>query len=119
MKHNIETTVAALQQRGVEDPVEEWPFHPRRKWRFDRAWPDRMIAWEIEGLGRRQTPGRHQRPKGYSGDCEKYTEAALLGWMVLRTTTRQVQSGQALEWLERALGVAAPSPSPSCPAATQ
>lgn len=103
MKLTIETTVACLQQRGAPDPCEEWPFHPTRKWRLDRAWPELLVAWEVEGLGRRGATGRHQQPKGLAADAEKYNEAALRGWLLIRTTTRQVESGQALAWLERAL----------------
>jgi hypothetical protein len=29
------------------------------------------------------TCGRHVRGRGYEGDCEKYSEAALRGWCVL------------------------------------
>ena len=45
--------------------------------------------------------GRHQRAKGYSADCEKYNEALLMGWHVLRVTTQQVADGTALQWIER------------------
>jgi very-short-patch-repair endonuclease len=55
----------------------EWRFHPTRKWRFDFAWPEYKIALECQGLG------RHQRFKGYQGDCEKQSAAATLGWKVL------------------------------------
>ena len=101
MKHTIQTTVACLQQLGAPDPCEEWPFHPTRKWRLDRAWPELMVAWEIEGVT--AEGGRHQRPQGYEEDCLKYAEAALLGWIVVRTTPRQVGRGLALALLERAL----------------
>lgn len=67
-----------------DNPQEEYQFHPVRRWRFDFAWPERLIALEIEGWG------RHQRFVGYRNDCEKYLEAALLGWTVLRLTTQQV-----------------------------
>lgn len=104
MKHTIETTIGCLQKRGLPDPVAEYPFHPRRKWRFDYAFPDFQVALEVEGV----TPagGRHQRVAGYEGDIEKYNAAALLGWVVIRATPRQVESGQCLAWLEAALGVA-------------
>jgi len=31
------------------EPVREYRFHPKRKWRFDFAWPDCQVAVEIEG----------------------------------------------------------------------
>lgn len=63
-------------------PVREHKFHPTRKWRFDFAWPDEMVAVEIEGgiwVG-----GAHNRPKHFISDCEKYNNAVILGWRLLR-----------------------------------
>jgi hypothetical protein len=65
--------------------VEEYRFHPERKWRFDRALPDKLIAIEIEGGI--HSGGRHTRGKGFTGDCEKYNQAVLLGWRVFRFTS--------------------------------
>lgn len=76
-------------------------FHPVRRWRFDFAFPDRRLAVEVEGgiYGH----GRHQRVGGFTADCEKYNEAALLGWVVLRVTPAQVKAGAALGWVAKAL----------------
>lgn len=63
---------------------QEYKFHPKRKWRFDSAWPEKMIAVEFEGGI--WTNGRHTRGKGYENDCEKYNNALLLGWRVFRLT---------------------------------
>lgn len=92
-----------LQIRGIglPWPVEEFRFHPKRKWRFDLAWPDRKLAVEIEGGT--WARGRHTRGKGFRGDCEKYNEALFLGWRVLRVTTGMVNDGTALGYIERAL----------------
>lgn len=62
----------------------EYKFHPKRKWRFDFAYPQYMIAIEFEGLISEKS--RHTTIVGYTNDCEKYTEAAKLGWIVLRYT---------------------------------
>ena len=80
-------------------PAREFMFHPSRKWRFDFAWPDVKPAVEVEG----GVNGRHQRIGGFSGDCCKYSEAAVLGWRVIRATTAQVMSGQAIAWVLKAL----------------
>jgi len=45
--------------------------------------------------------GRHTRGSGFLADCEKYNEATLLGWSVLRVTDRHIKSGLALDWLQR------------------
>lgn len=89
------------QLKEIETPafIREHRFHPVRKWRFDFAWPQLMIACEVEGLhpGR----GRHQTIKGYTADCEKYNEAAIMGWLVLRFPQNMVKSGFALETIQR------------------
>ncbi len=87
---------------GLPKPVREYQFHPTRKWRLDFAFPDHMLALEVEGGV--FSGGRHVRPQGFTEDCEKYNEAILLGWRVLRVTGAQVESGIAAEWLQRALG---------------
>ena len=81
--------------------VREYKFHPQRKWRSDFCWPDYKIFVEIEGGVYMQ--GRHTRGKGFTADCEKYNEAVLLGWHVLRVTSQQVKNGQALQWIEKAI----------------
>lgn len=93
----------ACAMLGLPVPLVEHKFHPVRKWRFDLAWPDCMLAMEIEGgswIG-----GRHTRGAGFAEDCIKYAEATLLGWRVLRFTVQQVGDGTAFKYLEHALGV--------------
>ena len=80
-------------------PVREHIFHHKRKWRFDFAFPDKMLAVEIEG----GVNGRHQRIGGFIGDCVKYNAAALLGWRVLRYTTDMVMQGTAINEVLEAL----------------
>jgi very-short-patch-repair endonuclease len=69
----------------------EYRFHPFRKWRFDGAWPDRMVAVEIDGGYFVQ--GRHSRGAGQIADNEKINVAQSLGWRVYRFTPQQVKSG--------------------------
>ena len=85
----------------------EHRFHPTRRWRFDFADPGSLIAVEIEGLNyegagkKTKLGGRHVSVKGFKEDCEKYNEAAVLGWRVLRVTVEMVKSGKALQYIER------------------
>ncbi len=91
-----------IRGAGLPPPVTEHRFaHPRR-WKFDFAWPDQMVAFEREG-GTWQG-GRHVSGKGYRNDCIKYSEAAIRGWKVIRATVDMIADGSALELLERALG---------------
>lgn len=85
---------------GLQKPELEYRFDPDRRWRFDIAWPQKGIAAEYEGgifHG-----GSHTRGKRYQSDCEKYNEAALAGWTVLRFTWDMVFSGLALAQIQRA-----------------
>ena len=81
--------------------VREYRFHPSRRWRFDFAWPAHMLAVEVEGGVWVQ--GRHNRGAGFLADMEKYNEAAILGWRVLRVAGKHIRSDEAMAWLERAL----------------
>ncbi len=92
------TQIAACQ---LPEPQTEVKFHPKRKWRFDLAWPDRKLACEIDGGG--FIGGRHSTGMGIQRDCEKGAAALLLGWRVLRVTPAQVRSGEALNWIESLL----------------
>jgi hypothetical protein len=82
----------------------EFRFHPQRRWRFDVAFPDRMIAAEIDGGVWSQ--GRHTRGAGWIKDAEKLNEAAILGWRVLHFTPRQIETGEFADGIERALAEA-------------
>jgi very-short-patch-repair endonuclease len=85
----------------IPTPVSEHRFHSRRRWRFDFAWPALEIAVEIEGGSWVQ--GAHGRGKHFESDCEKYNEAAIAGWLVLRVTTDMVEDGRAVTFVERAI----------------
>ena len=76
-------------------PNREYKFHPVRKWRFDFAFLDVLVAVEVEGGV--WSGGRHGTGTGFTADCEKYAEAALLGWHILRFTPAMVKSGYAID----------------------
>ena len=84
-------------------PTPQYRFTPPRRWTFDFAWPDRLLYVEVEGGIFIRGGGRHNRGLGFEADCEKYCEAAILGWRGLRVTTGQVKDGRALNLIERAL----------------
>jgi hypothetical protein len=85
----------ALQCKAYNlKPVREYKFC-ERGWRFDFAWPDIQLAVEVEG-GTRYGRSRHSTGVGFEQDADKYNRAAREGWMVLRYTTRMVNTGQAI-----------------------
>lgn len=92
-----------LQQEIIDAklprPTTEFRFHPKRRWRFDLAWPELMCAVEIEGGVWIQ--GRHNRGSGFIADCEKYNEAILLGWRVLRVPGGWVEDGSAMGYVRK------------------
>ena len=80
----------ALYWRGLGGPElkHEFRFHVERKWRADFAHVESRTLVEIEdGI---YVQGRHNRPQGFAADAEKYLEAALDGWRVLRLTELQI-----------------------------
>ena len=80
-------------------PEREFRFHPTRKWRFDFAYPALLVAVECEGGV--WAMGRHNRGSGFTEDCAKYNQAAILGWRVLRFTKEMIDSGQAFDAISR------------------
>ena len=62
----------------------EYRFHPTRKWRADFANVESRTLIEVEGGIYIAGGGRHNRAAGFLADLEKYLEAALAGWRVVR-----------------------------------
>jgi hypothetical protein len=107
---------SAVRPGRVDDPDTRIPVreaaHPAaahiaigqvkpRKWAIDWAFIPARIAVEVEGgyaIG-----GRHTSAKGFLGDQEKYNCLTCLGWRLIRVTPRDVKSGAALTWIQRAL----------------
>lgn len=84
----------ACETLGVELPATEYRFHPERRWRLDFAWPERKIALEVEGGV--WVYGRHNHPRGFLRDMEKYNELAAMGWRLIRLTPQQVRAIEPL-----------------------
>jgi very-short-patch-repair endonuclease len=85
--------------------LEEFKFHQDRRWRFDFAFIDHKLAVEVEGIVGGSEKSRHTTWTGYTADCIKYSEAAVLGWRLIRVTQEMIKSGMAIELIERALRV--------------
>lgn len=92
---------AMLQAQGLPAAQREYRFCDRM-WRFDWAWPGvHKVALEVEGGV--WSMGRHLRSTGFLKDMEKYNEAAILGWCVLRCTPQDIETGKVFELLRRVL----------------
>jgi hypothetical protein len=121
-----------FEQLLLDDPEippfeREYRFHPTRMWRFDFAWPEHMLALEIEGgaygrpvichnCGARvmrrlkdgrnimiREGGRHTSGKGFEKDLEKYGEAAVLGWRVIRINDKMIERKTGEDMVKRAI----------------
>jgi len=105
-KYSIEDPLEThIRLTGIPAPAREYRFHPRRRWRFDFAWPLHRIAVEVDGGI--YCRGRHVRGAGFEKDAEKRNAAVMAGWRVLHFTPGMVKSGsavQAIETLMRRIG---------------
>lgn len=86
---------------GIPEPETEFKFHPKRRWKFDYAWPDKKLACERDGGLFIPGGGRHNRPVTMIKDNEKFNNAALLGWRVLKFTPQQFKNGEAAQFIQR------------------
>lgn len=114
-KKVFKLTITPAQQLETELTLlklikeKEYKFHPTRKWRFDFAWPDIKFAVEVEGGI--FVNGAHTRGAHFRSDCEKYAEALLLGWRVLRVEDSMIKKGRALQIIEQILKESKPKKS--------
>lgn len=63
-------------------PVRQYKFLPDRKFLWDFAWPDELLAVEIQG-GSFMARSGHTSLAGQTRDCEKQRLAVAAGWRVL------------------------------------
>jgi len=84
---------------GLPEPARELKFCPGRRFRFDFAYPEKMLAIEVQG----QTwhKGAHSSGTGLERDYEKMNLAQSLGWRVYQFSSNMVESGEAVRMIER------------------
>lgn len=88
------------QQLGI-DMVMEFKFSSKRNWRFDYANEELMIGIEQEGGV--WSGGRHTRGQGYINDMEKYNDASLNGWTLIRRTPDQLLTHETVDLIRSAI----------------
>ena len=100
-----------LLWRVVQGPPleREVRFHTSRRWRADFAHMGSRTLIEIEGGIFLPGGGRHNRGGGYAKDAEKYLEAVLAGWTVIRLTEKQLE----VDFIERIVARLRQSSSPA------
>ena len=88
----LESKFLFLWRVAQGPPMErEVQFHAYSRWRADFAHIESRTLIEIEGGIFLPGGGRHSRGAGYANDAEKYLEAVLAGWTVIRLTERQLE----------------------------
>lgn len=88
-----------IRDAGLPAPETEYKFHPTRNWRADFAYPGLRLLVEVEGG--EWARGRHTRGSGFIRDAEKYAEAQIAGWRVLRIPGTWVHDGSGVHYLDR------------------
>ena len=87
----LEKRFVTLWQAASGPPLErEFRFHEKRKWRADFAHLPSRTLIEIEGGI--YVNGRHNRGAGFAADLEKYLEAGLAGWRVIRLGPNEISA---------------------------
>lgn len=92
---------------GLPEPRQQWLFADEafgRRWRFDYAWPEAMVAVEVDGgiwgtgpecpTCEQRQPGRHLTGTGFLADCEKAMAATRLGWALIKFPQPWVDDGK-------------------------
>jgi len=97
-KSNSSTDRTRLERKfismwtGLHLPAleQEYRFHGIRRWRADFAHLPSMTLIEIEGVNWKGI-SRHRTNTGFVNDAEKYFEAAMLGFTVVRLTPNMIE----------------------------
>lgn len=76
-------------------------FMPGRKFRWDMARDDLKIAVEYSGITGGVTG--HSSWAGLTRDAEKFTEGAILGWLIVICNVYSVRTGAAMGQVIRAI----------------
>ena len=83
---------------------EEFAALADRKFRFDFGIPSASLLVEVQGGTFARGKMGHSTGMGINRDCEKTILAQLEGWKVFPVDTKQIHSGQALKWIQEAMG---------------
>lgn len=93
--------VLPLAAKGYPRPKPQAMIIPERKYRIDYAFIAARLAVQIQGQIWKK--GGHTSGRGMIRDAEVCNHLTCLGWKLLLITPEMIDSGQALEWTERAL----------------
>ena len=95
-----------IEWSGLQIPKVEYQAIPSRRFRWDGAYPEIKLLYEIEGgiwAGHNGTQSGHTSGVGLSRDYEKNNLAVINGWRVLYFTAEMIRNGEAMSLLEKEL----------------
>lgn len=105
MSHLEILLLEQIRQARLPEPEQQVAIIPKRRYRFDFAYPRLKVAIEVDGgTWKRTSQGRsagHAHPARITLDNEKRNLARLLGWRVFQVDTTAVHDGSALEIVRR------------------
>ena len=93
--HPVTLLAGRLTALGLPAPVREYRFHPSRRWAFDLAWPDHLLAVEYDGDQHRTDT--HQ----YEKDITRFDRATAATWNLVRVRSRGLLPDGRSETVER------------------
>lgn len=93
-----------IERAGLPSGHGQARIIPGRGFLFDRVWPSRRVAVEVQGG--LYINGAHSRGSGIERDCLKASMAAAHGWRVLPVSKAMIESGDAVRLIAQALGLA-------------
>jgi hypothetical protein len=82
-----------------DDPSTRALPSKKRKWAWDICIPHYRVAVEVQGY----YGGGHHGARGYREDCEKFSEAAAQGWLVLPVTYEMLRKNFVFALVKRAV----------------
>ena len=102
MKVDKYVFIAYIKQTVGIDLISEYKFHHTRRWRFDFVNLENKLAIECDGGV--WANGRHTRGSGYIGDMEKFNQAALYGFRVLKFLPNEMLKLETAELIAKCCG---------------
>jgi hypothetical protein len=104
---------ALLDSFGLPPPIPEYKFCPTRGWKSDYAYPDKHLLLEVEGglyvqkkVNKKgevyYSKGAHGSLSGMQRDIEKYSEAACLGYRIIRVQPDDLLTTKTMKLIKRA-----------------
>ena len=106
---NLEDKLAFhIRAIKLPKPVQQYKFHPTRRWKADFCWVEEKLIVEVQGgiwASHNGTKSGHTTGQGILRDCEKMNEAVLLGYKYLKVCKENIDSGQAIEWIRKAINL--------------